>query len=285
MWAIEYRSDYERPVDVVAANTYYDIVLKENKNWNAPGQFTVQPGQTVEYGETSVLGACPKAAGTSPINLAVYCVVPSGQADQSTSCWEHGALKKNAPGPSALNVGRTSGSGGSTAPTSGTSSDGGHTAHRPPFALPVEETTWECRTTKESFKKVSDASLALAYQFNPYRITFHSNGLFTLANYAGENTFVEDKPFPGSKWRKTSTGVEAVDNFPQGSDFGGVPFEGNTTEYAFVFVSADTANVQVTYSKAFIELLRSGSLKGNYSSELSVFGNGDHVTQGCTRVR
>src|ERR1700722_17578508 len=89
VWAIQYRSGYARPMDVVQANTYYDTVLNRNKNWNAPGQFTIQPGQTADYGETSVLGACPKAGGASPINLAVYCVVVSGQADQSASCQAH----------------------------------------------------------------------------------------------------------------------------------------------------------------------------------------------------
>jgi hypothetical protein len=36
VWAIQYRSGYVRPMDVVQANTYYDTVLRTNKNWNAP---------------------------------------------------------------------------------------------------------------------------------------------------------------------------------------------------------------------------------------------------------
>jgi hypothetical protein len=266
VWEIQYRSEYVRPMDVVQANTYYDTVLKTNKNWSAPGQFTLQPGQKVDYGETSVLGACPKASGASPINLAVYCVVPSGQVDQSTSCQSHGVPKKNEPGSSSLNAGKT-------VSNSITSQK---------LTLPVEETTWECRVTEESNEKIGNDSY-LGDEFSPYRITFHSNGLFTTAKFRGQDKFEENNDHPRAifKWHKTSNGVEAVFYWLRGDD----GFEGNASEMTFVFINANKANVQVGYSKPFMEFLSSPSMREGNSGKIRVFGNGDHLTEGCTRFR
>ena len=102
MWAYEYRSSYDRPVDVVSAEGYYDTVSKTNKNYDAPGLFTIQPGREGGSGETSLLGGC-----VGGVSLAVYCVVPKGQTD---SCWQNGALKNGAPSPSSLNAGKVGGS-------------------------------------------------------------------------------------------------------------------------------------------------------------------------------
>jgi hypothetical protein len=107
MWAFELRSTYSQAVDVVAANGYYDMTLKANKNWGAPGMFTIQPGATGGSGETTLLGACPQGAGSAGPSIAVYCVVPTGQTQQS--CWDrdHGALRADAPAPSSFNGRKT----------------------------------------------------------------------------------------------------------------------------------------------------------------------------------
>ena len=122
-------------------------------------------------------------------------------------------------------------------------------------------------------------------EFGPYRITFHSNGLFTRAQFQGQNTFVENpnpNPTLRLKWHRTATGVETVTHFGMESPF---EFEGDEEEETFIFVNPNKASMQVRLTKPWLDVLSSSpdSRVAN-QHKLELFGNGGYLTEDCTRV-